>query len=204
VSFSVLFPTDDRRLVTAAEVNAMIGQTVTDEMILQASDLISRECRIAAFGVTPPTLRQEDVEETLRLATSRREIVLSRRFIKMVLSVTIDGSALSADGYEVNGEAGILLRVGSTGDVTCWDRGKIVVNYRAGFETVPEPLKLATIRVLQEQLSASDRDPLLRGETVEGIGRFDYWVNGAAGVSARSPLSGAVAAMLDPYRSIYV
>lgn len=203
MSLSVSVAAPDRSLVTAAEVLAAIGKTVTAATILQVSDLVSDECRVARGGVAQPTLRAETLVETLRLSMPKKEIALSRRFVASVSSITVDGVALGASDYEANGESGILFRLGASGDVICWETGKIVITYVAGFATVPEPLKLAAIRVLQEQISASARDPLLRGETVDGIGRFDYWVNSSGG-SVASPISAAVAAMLDPYRSIYV
>lgn len=203
MTISVSVAATDRSLVTAAEVLAAIGATAAPEMIAYVSDLISLECRIAADGVNPPTLREETLVETIRIPTSKRELALSRRFIGDVDSVTVDGSALSATDYEIDPGSGILTRIDSTGAVICWERSKVVVTYDAGFAVVPEPLKLAAIRVIQEQMSASARDPLLRGETVEGIGRFDYWVNGG-GASASGPISGAVSAMLDPFRSIFV
>jgi hypothetical protein len=202
LTVSVSVAATDRSLATAAEVLAALGETVTAAMILYVSDLISLECRVVGDGVNPPTLREETIVETIRVASSKGELILSRRFIGDVASVTVDGSALAETEYEVDPGSGILTRIDSTGAVICWNRGKVVVTYDAGFAVVPETLKLAAIRVIQEQLSASARDPLLRGETVEGIGRFDYWVNGG-GASASGPISGAVSAMLDPYRSIF-
>lgn len=202
MTISVSVAATDRSLVTAAEVLAAIGATATSAMILYVSDLISMECRVVADGVNPPTLREETIVETVRVVTSKNELVLSRRFIGDIVSVTVDGSALAETEYEVDAAAGILTRIDSTGAVICWSRGKVVVTYDAGFASVPEPLKLAAIRAIQEQLSASARDPLLRGETVEGIGRFDYWVNGG-GASSSGPISGSISAMLDPFKSIF-
>lgn len=193
----------DRSLVTAAEVLAAISASPPASMILYVSDLISLECRVVGDGVNPPTLREETIVETIRIPSSKKELALSRRFIGDVASIIVDGSAISATDYEIDPGSGILTRIDSAGAVICWERSKVVVTYDAGFAVVPEPLKLAAIRVIQEQLSASGRDPLLRGETVEGIGRFDYWVNGAS-ASTSGPISGAVSAMLDPYRSIFV
>lgn len=202
MTISVSVAATDRSLVTAAEVLAAIGATASSEMIAYVSDMISLECRIVADGVNPPTLREETIVETIRVAKSKSELILSRRFISDVASVTVDGSALAETEYELDPGSGILTRIDATGAVICWERSKVIVTYDAGFAVVPDPLKLAAIRVIQEQLSASARDPLLRGETVEGIGRFDYWVNGG-GASASGAISGSVSAMLDPYRSIF-
>ncbi len=204
--FTVSEAAADRALFTSADVSAALGAAVTteiDTLILQISDMISRECRIAADGVTPPTLRRETIVETIRMVRSERALGLSRRFVNAVSSITENGVALVSADYEIDKAAGVLRRLDDDGNIIDWPQSIVVCTYTAGFDTVPTDLKLAAIRVIQEQLSASARDPLLRGETVEGIGRFDYWVNGG-GASASGAVSGAVSAMLDPYRSIYI
>lgn len=171
---------------------------------LQISDLITRECRVPAEGVTPPTLRRETIVETLRLAqntqyTQRPHLILSRRFVGAVSSVTVDGTALVASDYEIDKGAGLLRRLDSSGNVVCWSAAITVVTYTAGFETVPEPLKLAAITVLREQWSAASRDPLAKRETVDGIGSTEYWVNASTGAEYGA-ISGPACAMLAPYR----
>lgn len=203
--FTVSVPAADRALFTSADVSAALGAAAvtseTDTLILQISDMISRECRIAVDGVTPPTLRRETIVETVRMVRSERALALSRRFVDAVSSITENGVALVGADYEIDKTAGVLRRLDDDGNIIDWPQSIVVCTYTAGFDTVPTDLKLAAIRVIQEQLSASARDPLLRGETVEGIGRFDYWVNG--GASASGAISGVVSAMLDPYRSIF-
>jgi hypothetical protein len=204
MSLVVLGAASDRSLVAAAEVLASLGLTVDDATIERVSDLIAMECRVVAGGVQPPTLRLETLIETIRIGASRCEIILSRRFVTEVTSLLVDGSALSSSDYEVDAVSGILRRVGSSGAATRWEPGKLEVTYKAGFEVVPQPLKLAAIRAIQENLSAFARDPRLKSEIVDDVGRFDYWIDAGAGAAAATTLSPAVAAMIAPYRSLYV
>jgi hypothetical protein len=203
--FTISAEAADRALVTLDEVEELMGAEwaaqVTEALILQTSDLISRECGIATAGVTPPTLRQETLVETIRMRRNEAQLRLSRRFIGSVSSITKDGVALSSSYYEADEAAGVLNYLDSDGNIQDWPQAVMVITYTAGFDTVPQDLKLAAIRALQEQVSASSRDPLLRGETVDGIGRQDYWVNAPSGGGAWASLSPVVLAMLSPYRT---
>jgi hypothetical protein len=205
--FTISAEAADRALVTLDEVEELMGAEwaaqVTEALILQTSDLISRECGIAWDGVTPPTLRQETLVETFRRCRRDERLILARRFVESVSSITEGGEALSSSYYEVDGAAGIIIRLDADGNETCWPETRIVVTYTAGFDTVPQDLKLATIHALQEQVSASSRDPLLRGETVDGIGRQDYWVNAPASDKAASAFSPTTMAMLSRFMSVY-
>lgn len=209
-SFSISVPAPSRSLVSLDDVDAALGTQFSadlpylDATILQVSDLISQECRVPRAGATPPTLRQETVVETFRLygpVVNPTSVLFLRRVpVVLIASVVVDGVSLTAGEYRVDESEGALFRLDDDGYDTPWTGRKIVVTYTAGWATVPEALKLATIRAVQEQVSASARDPLLRSEVVEGIGRLDYWVNQSPGGSTSQAVSGVVAAMLDPFR----
>ena len=204
--FTVSVVAADRKLVTKAEAEAILGASasITDALLLQLSDMISLECGVAAAGLTPPTLRQETIVETFRLRASAESLRLARRFVGTISSLTEDGVALTANDYTVDAVAGVLYRLDPVGDLCDWPPAKVVITYTAGFATVPTDLKLAAVRVLQEQLSATARDPLVRSEIVEGVGRIDYWVNSASSAKPPRAIAGAAAAMLDPYRNALV
>jgi len=129
MTISISVAAADRRLVTASEISEVISDPVSDAMIIRASDLVSMECRVVSGGVTPPTLRQETIIETLRLPMPKDQILLSRGFIGEISSLTVDGTTLGASEYEVDKSSGILTRLDGVGDVICWDRSKIVVTY---------------------------------------------------------------------------
>jgi hypothetical protein len=169
---------------------------------LELSDMIARECLVAAAGVTPSTLRRETIVETFRAGRRVNPLILSRRFIESVASVVENDVALTSADYQIEAGEGMLTRLDSGGGVVCWPPGKIVVTYLAGFATVPEGLKLAAKTVLREQWSAAARDPLLKRERVDGVSEMEFWVNSSSGGGAASgAISGGAMTMLAPYRS---
>ncbi len=205
--FTVSVVAPDRNLLTLDEMKAALGITGTaldaalTALGAQISDLIAAECRVPVDGVTPPTLRQETIIETFRHRAYVKPLILARRFVNSITSVVENGVALTAIDYEIEKASGFVNRLNSAGEIICWAPATIVATYSAGLGAVPEALKLAAITVLREQWAAAKRDPLLRAETVEGIGRFEYWVNSASGqASVQSAVSGVADAMLSPYR----
>lgn len=195
----------DRALITVAEGRAALGIDGTDQdsvittTINRVSDLIARECRIPSDGVNPPTFMAETIVQTFRFESVQDSVMLSRRPVTSISSVVEDGAAVSSGEYEFDKRSGILTRLDAAGEPVAWNAAKVVVTYVAGFATVPYELKAAAEQVLREQWSARQRDPLLRSEAVEGVGRFDYWVSAVGGSSAGA-ISPTAAAMLDPFR----
>ena len=209
--FTVSVAATDRNLLTIADVTAVLGDSTVaqvpaiDTVLLQLSDMIARECGVPADGIKPPTLRRETIVETIRMTRNESVLRLSRRFVDTVSSIAEDGTALVAGtDYEIDKAAGVLRRLDTDGNIEEWPQSIVVCTYTAGFNTVPTDLKLAAIRVLQDQLSASSRDPLLKSEVVEGIGRFDYWVGATNGPKTPGAISPVAAAMLDPYRTLWL
>lgn len=199
----------DRKLLTLQEAKDALGITSSSQdtaitsLILRVSDLISRACCVAGDGVTPPTLRQETLVETLRPKARADQLLLSRRFIGTVTSVVENDETLASTDFVKLAGAGILTRLDEDDDETCWPAGKIVVTYQAGFSTVPEDLKLAAIAGIREQYAMGSRDPLLRAEEVEGVGRYEYQA-ALSNSTVPTALSPQVLDMLSPYRSLWV
>lgn len=199
----------DRKLLTLTEAKEALGITSSSQdaaitsLILRVSDLISRECRVAGDGITPTTLRQETLVETLRPKATADQLLLSRRFLGTITSVVENDETLTSSDYVKNAGAGFLTRLDEDDDETYWPVGKIVVTYQAGFATVPEDLKLAAIAAVREQYAVSYRDPMLRAEEVEGVGRFEYQ-SSLSTSTVSSALSPQVCDMLAPYRSLWV
>ncbi|GLK86682.1 hypothetical protein [Ancylobacter defluvii] len=202
-------PAADRGLLTIEQLREAAGvpqsdtsqDTKLEKLGLQVADLICRECGIAGDGIRPPTLRKETVVETFRLNHCRPMLVLSRRFVPNVIAVVLRGEALESSDHEVDAEGGILKRIMAGMEIS-WPMGTVAVTYEAGFDEVPTDLALAAMSAVREQLSSTDRDPLLKRERVEGVSELEYWVGGF-GTSTGSAFSSTVQAMLDPYRSAW-
>jgi hypothetical protein len=195
----------DRNLLTLAEMKAALGITDSGSDValttlgLQISDMIAAECRVPVDGVQPPTLRRETVVETFRHRSDVTSLVLSRRFVDAVANIAENDVELAPSDYAVEKAAGLISRLSSAGNIVCWRSTSVTVTYSAGFDLVPEALKLAAITILREQWSTHDRDPLVRSETVDDVSRIDYWVGGFGSSSKPSAISPSAAAMLAPF-----
>ncbi|MCL8382062.1 hypothetical protein [Xanthobacter aminoxidans] len=209
--FTVVTPAGDRKLLTSEQMRVAAGlssgDTSQDATLgvtnLGISDLLAMECGIAGDGVKPPTLKSEVVKDTVRLACPAPEILLSRRFITDVASVSVDGTEIDIAQVEIDRAAGLLTRI-CNGRVVAWWPGATVVTYTAGFTEVPGDLVLAVTAAVREMAASGARDPFLKRDKVEGIGEQEFWVGGLGGSDTGSAFSATVRAMLDPYRSVVV
>ena len=172
---AVTTPAADYNLLTPAELRQAVGLAVDDAsqdatlapLGLRVSAAIAQFCFVAAAGVSPPTLRQETVTETV--ATRMQDgLVLSRRPVVAIASVVEDGVTLDPDNYEVDPTTAILSRV-YAGRSAYWSAGRIVIVYQAGWATVPDELKQAAAMWVQSLYHQAGRDPLLRSEEVPDV-----------------------------------
>lgn len=202
--FTVSTPATSLGILSLAEIKAKLGISEADTsrdaqltgLNLRIADLIAGECRVPGDGVNPPTLLRETITETVRVTCYQQKIILARRPVVSITSVTELGTALTAEQYEVEASPALLYRLNSDERV-CWPEGKVTVVYTAGWTA--SMLRTAALFALSEVYSAESRDPLLRSETVEGVGRFDYWTGGLD-PSNGSALSNQARALLDPFR----
>lgn len=187
--FEVIVPASSTALLTIEELRAVVGLTAGDtsrDVELAAlgesiSALIIDELNLADDGINPPSILTEQVRDTLHIRRCDRveDIVLSRRPLSNIVSVVENDVELAADGWEPLRAAGILTRINS-GMPRRWHPGKIVVTYEAGFPTVPPLLKLAARKVVSTVTKSDERDPNLKEETIEGVGKWVYWVQPTA------------------------
>lgn len=174
----------DFTLLTAAELRVAVGlsdadtsmDTILATMGNRAANILARECRVAQAGVSRVTLRSETLVETFRLETSRKPLILSRRFVTSITSVVEDGSTLSSTLYEVEGASGFLWRLDADDDRIEWPAAKIVVTYVAGFATVPDELKAAAAKLVADLYAANGANGNLKRERIEGVSEREYWV----------------------------
>jgi hypothetical protein len=202
----VTTPAEELDLLTNAELSAAIGSpTLTteqlDDLNARIAAMITRHCRVVAAGVTPPTLRQETLRETFRLKSRQDCLILARRPIVSVSSVTEAGTALTvADDIEIEAGSGLLRRLSSDEEV-CWPCGKIVVTYVAGWDTVPDDLKQAAMKLAAVIYSEGVRvDPSLKRESIPGLGDREFWVS----PNDDALIPAEVADLLAPYTNVVV
>lgn len=136
----------DGGLVTLAETKAHLriaaDSTGDDEeiegFIAAATEIVERHA-----GTVLPLARTD------RLRGGSPSLLLGARPVISVTSVTLaGGSLLAASGYELEAEAGVLLRM--VGDYeSCWEPGRITVVYTAGRADVPAAVRLAALVIIK-------------------------------------------------------
>lgn len=190
----------DRNLLTIEELRAAAGVTGTARdtelttLGLEVSDSISRACNIPAGGVALPTLRSETIQQTERSVGGRSGIILARRPVVSITSVTVDGVLSDAADYECDTASGILYRLSSDCPVA-WCGTKIAIVFVAGWATVPPDLKAAAKKLVTALWAETNRDPNLKREKTD-FGELEYWVSPAS-----DPLlSAEIQDLLQPYR----
>lgn len=155
------------------------------------ASMITNACNVAKSGAIPPTLRLESVVEDFKIqshfaqTTFHRHrlyydgrpgtaLALIRRPVASITSVTEDGQNLTTDDYEV--DSNLLYRLSSDQRIH-WARREVVVTYAAGWEVVPDDLKYAAIKFVQDEISRGARDRYLKARTVPGVLEQQWWVD---------------------------
>lgn len=176
-------PNADRSLLTLAERRSAAGVTDNSRDIELTAlggyvdAAITKACRVSVDGATPPTLRLESVSETWRLTWEHSSLILARRPVVAITSVTENDTLLTADDdYEIETASGLLYRL-SGGTRICWPCGVIAMPYSAGYATVPDDLKYAAIKFMRALLQSGDRDPMLKMKRTEGVSEYQWWVD---------------------------
>lgn len=183
-------PNTDRSLLTLAELRAAVGVTdgSKDATLVPlgeyVSAMITSACKVAKSGVIPPTLRLETVTETFLFKSLQKSLVLSRKPVVELVSVTQTDSLLSDTEYSLDAAAGIIYRNNIAGYWTVpngpwgwWPAGNTVVEYSAGYATVPADLKYAAIKFVQSENTTGSRDPNLKSLRIEGVSERTWWVS---------------------------
>jgi hypothetical protein len=144
--------------------------------------------------------------------TVRREtfaLLLSRWPVVSIASVVVDGTTL-AEGVDflIDSTAGQLIRLDIWGNPKDWTGILTTVVYSAGYWlpgmtgtaptgalTLPEDIEDAVSRMVYTRYAERQRDPLIKSEYVDGVGRLEYILPSSDG-----NLSPDVADILDNYR----
>jgi hypothetical protein len=187
---TIASPNTDRSLLTLAELRAAIGvsDNSKDAILVPlgayVSAMITAACKVSRSGVIPPTLRLETVTETFLFKSLQKSLVLSRRPVVEIVSVTQTESLLSPTDYALDAASGVLYRstypyfyVMPHGPWGWWPIGNTIVEYSAGFDFVPDDLKYAAIKFVQAEHTTGSRDPNLKSLRIEGVSERSWWVS---------------------------
>jgi hypothetical protein len=185
------------RLTTIGAIRAQVtvGNDVDDitpgQWIDQASAAIVSHCR--------RRFARETVEETFRRPPNG-PLVLDRAPLVAAPTVNADGLDLQDDDLEYDLAAGLIyrLRGDSRGG---WYSRVLTVTYTAGWRLpgsstpdLPPDIEHACLTLVAARAAGMDRDPMLRSQTVEGVGSSS-WI-ASANMGSLPPQA---ASLLAPY-----
>jgi hypothetical protein len=192
-ALTVVSPNANKGLTTLTRLKSELGISgATDDALLGAKILEASSDIETHLNCV---LRSEVVSETFWSFGGCPDVVVLGRYpVSAIGSVTVDGELVPSGEYRLVGEAGLLYRLDDAGYPSRWRVGReLVVQYTAGYvmpaegsPTLPAVLEAACLELLGSYWTARGRDPLVREEQVEGIGRTVYWV-GAVGASGALP-----------------
>lgn len=173
-------------------------------------------CSRAAANFCNRTFAIETVQDLIslrrdpwpRMIREKPELLqLTRWPIVTVTSVTVDGATLTEGTDFLTDQAtGQLRRLNSYGDAAAWTGETIVAVYSAGYnlpdqspvagaKNLPDDIEDAVSRMVYTRYAERQRDPLVKSEFVDGVGRTEYIVPSADG-----NLDPGVEDLLDNYR----
>lgn len=202
---TVITPATNRRLTEVDTVKAVLGVTgATDDTLI--GTLID-QMSAAAESYCNRVFAKETIEETFRHLAGLDFIILRRRPVVDIASITVDGVALEETQYEVDAEAGFLYRLDGSDCRVRWCASKVVISYDGGYvppgdegRTLPQDLEAGVIELIKVSYLSRKRDPGLKREFVPGVIDYEYFQADATVGS----LPTAATDKLDPYRDIRV
>jgi hypothetical protein len=178
----------DLNILTIEELRVAVGldadDTSQDDRLetlgLRVAAMITSACQVAKGGLVPPTLLQEGCVETFRLTSTSQWLFLARRPIFQMVSVTEGSSTLQQDvDYEVDPASGQLTRL--SGDHTStWACGKVVVEYDAGYDPVPDDLKAIAAQLAGGYWADDGVDPMEKKLEIPNLISTERWVDSDA------------------------
>ncbi|MEY9466293.1 hypothetical protein ABH973_006706 [Bradyrhizobium ottawaense] len=191
--FQVTQPAADLNLLTIEELRVAVGLASTDDsqddkletLGKRVSAMITSACMVVKDGVNPPTLLLEGCVESWRLKCEQQGLYLSRRPIFQMVSVTVGASVLTQDiDYEVDAASGKLVRLCGDNE-TWWASGRTIVEYDAGYDTVPEDLKAIAAQLAGGYWADDGVDPMEKKLSIPGVVDIERWVD--AGADSQMP-----------------
>jgi hypothetical protein len=174
-------------LVELSRVKAEFGITGTaDDVLLKAKIAEASDDIAAALGFVPAL---ETVSETFWHEGQfeyPEYLILNRTPVTALASVTVDGCVLDPARYRLDAATGLLYALSASGYPETWQiQQDAVVSYSGGFvlpgqegRTLPPGIEGAALSLMQSFWAARGpgRDPMVRSEETQGIGRIEYWV----------------------------
>lgn len=181
---TVITPAANKRLTTPAAVRDAFGYTTgthpdskLEPLIDQASAAIHRHVK--------RTFALERVREDLQLGRTEVVILARSPIVTLHSATEYDGVTLTSSDYLLDSATGLLTRYREPRGIW-WSCGPAQIEYTAGYllpgeedRNLPHDVERAALLVVNAYLTGMTRDPLLRSESVEGVGSQSFTVMGA-------------------------
>ncbi len=186
----VLTPASSMDLVTLADTKAYLGISGTSEDVPLALQISTASQSIQGWLQRP--LVEESVRERVFCVSST--LVLQRWPVGTITLLKENDVTLTTDNYLVDVRSGIVYRreVGTFRNLL-WE-GEIVVEYSAGYATIPSLVKEACYTAIKFYRDAVGRESGVKMERLEGESSVTYFSPTGEGLPAE------VTDRLQPYR----
>jgi hypothetical protein len=195
-------PAADLQLLTEEELRVAAGLEPDDDSQdealaiqgLRAAAALAAACGVATAGydaslystatplrgAAPRTLHAETLVETMRVRPRYQygSLYLARWPVLEIISVTEDTTELTTDDWDLDIPMGSLTRI-SGNETLYWPCGRVIVEYAAGYDTIPDDLKMYASQLVGiYHLSASSSvDPNTKHVEIPGVITLDRWVD---------------------------
>ncbi len=113
-----------------------------------------------------------------------------------IASVNENYLLLDPSLYENDPVTGQLMRLDQYDNAYWWSMSKLVVDYTAGFATIPMDVQDAALRMVRKAWFARTRDPLIKHQSLPNLGDTEFWVS--TGNAGNMPPD--ITDILDNYR----
>jgi len=196
-------PAEDLQLLTEEELRVAAGLEPDDDSQdaalavhgLRAASALAGACGVAKAGYDPSlystatplrgeaprTLKAETLVQTFRVTPGYQygTLFLARWPILEIISITEDTTELTTDDWEIDIPMGTLSRV-SGNETLYWACGRVIVEYVAGYDTVPDDLKGYASRLMSWYSQTTGSDPTEKHVEIPGVITIDRWVDQSA------------------------
>ncbi|WP_316172416.1 hypothetical protein [Bradyrhizobium sp. SZCCHNRI2049] len=204
-------------IVSAASTTDLTSLSVIkDELSIATGDTskdatLTRYLKSASAAVLQYVNRRAFLKETIKdeiwpdhdphpyvLSGAFEVLTLSTWPAISVASVTEDDTTLTKDvDYLVDAARGRLFRLDGAGNTMLWSARPKVVQYDAGYDTIPSDVEDAVLRMITSRWAAKGRDKTLRSEDIPGVVSRQWWI-ATGGEAGNMPPD--ITDLLDNYR----
>lgn len=189
-------PAEDLQLLTEEELRVAAGLEPDDDSQdaalatygLRAASALAGACGVSKAGYdaslaplrgeAPRTLLAETLVQTFRVRPDcqYRTLFLARWPVLEIISVAEDTTELSTGDWEIDIPEGSLTRI-SGNETLWWPCGRVIVEYAAGYDTVPDDLKGYASKLVGLYWSSEGQDPNEKSVDIPGVISIDRWVD---------------------------